>query len=109
MATQNNGIDLFDAYPADTFVGKPGDWKATNGNLCTVQASLDKGASAAVVLIEVSNDKVGGLTLATITLDSSTRSDGFIVDAQARWSYVRATLVSVTGQRVIATATASRA
>lgn len=60
----------------------------------TVQATLGTtGVTTATVVIEVSNDLVGWLSLATITLSGSNATDGFA--NQAPWAYVRANVTSL--------------
>lgn len=69
----------------------------------TFQATVSgTGAVSATVLIEVSNDGVGFMLMATITLSGTTSAtDGFV--SSAPWSYVRArtTAISGTGATVV--------
>ena len=71
---------------------------ASNGPT-TFQASgtTTAGAGSAVVAIEVSNDNANWLTLGTITLTlgTSSTSDGFA--ALAAWGFVRCNVTTLTG------------
>jgi hypothetical protein len=79
----------------------------------TFQATVvaDSGVAAAVVTIEVSDDKVATgaavtnwLTAGTITLSgTSTATDGFVIEAA--WRYVRAHVTSISGTNSAVTAT----
>lgn len=78
----------------------PRDVPATNSyNFHSFQASGSTSAStgAATVLIQVSNDGVNYITLGTITLTlgTSSTSDGFA--AINTWEYYRANLSAVSG------------
>lgn len=71
----------------------------------TVQASIaGSGAVSATVTVEVSNDQVGWITAATITL-SGTDSDTDGVAIDAAWGYTRVTLSGITGTSAAVTAT----
>lgn len=60
----------------------------------TIQATLGTtGVTTGTVNIEVSNDLVGWLTLATITLSGPSASDGFVNTAP--WAYVRANVTAL--------------
>ena len=71
----------------------------------SIQATLEKtsGNVTATVYIQVSNDNIGWLTLATYSLDTAgTASDGFALTAP--WRYVRAYVYAVqSGGKVTAT------
>lgn len=63
----------------------------------TYQATVyGTGTVAATVVIEGSNDGIGGVPLGTITLSGTTKaSDGFTTNAS--WDFVRATVSSISG------------
>jgi hypothetical protein len=63
----------------------------------TFQASVTgTGSVSASVDIQVSNDSLNFLTLATINLSGTTSAtDGFVSDAP--WAYVRASLTAISG------------
>jgi hypothetical protein len=71
----------------------------------TFQATVvGSGAVAATVLIQFSNDNVGWLTGATITLSGTTSaSDGFA--SNASWKYKRANLTAISGTNAACTVT----
>ena len=78
-----------------------------NGNQKrTFQASgtTSSGSGAATILIEVSNDETNWLTLGTITLTLGTSSttDGFTSDAP--WAFVRARVSAISGTDAAVTA-----
>jgi hypothetical protein len=88
-----------------------GDFVPTNGAPFTVQASLLGAASAAEVVVEVSNDALRGVEAFTFTLGSGEGedvSDGRMFDEQARWSFLRARVTSVTGGSVTVNATVAK-
>lgn len=66
---------------------------------CTFQAAgtTTAGAGAATILVQVSNDNTNWLTAGTITLTLSTTSstDGFILDA--KWVYIRGNITAISG------------
>jgi hypothetical protein len=66
------------------------------------QATLVGGGSA-TVKIQASNDNLDFVTLATISLDSTTTSDGF--SSAVPWRYVRANTTAVATGKVTATVT----
>lgn len=67
--------------------------------------STSSGTGAASVAILVSNDGVGWITLATISLSlsSTPATDGFASDA--RWKFTKAQLVSISGTGAAVTVT----
>lgn len=71
----------------------------------TYQATVaGSGAVSATVLIQFSNDQVGWITGATITLSGTTSaSDGF--SANASWKYKRANLTAISGTNAAVTVT----
>ena len=75
------------------------------GGKRTFQASglTTAGAGAATIKIQVSNDASNWLDLGTIslTLSSSSSSDGFAADAP--WGYVRANLTAISGTNAAVT------
>lgn len=86
-----------------------GEWVRTNGAPFTVQASLLGAATAAEVVIEVSNDGVRGVEAFEFTLTTEEPSDGRVLDEQAKWTLIRARVTSVTGGQVTANATVATA
>lgn len=70
-----------------------------SGNPMTFQASgaTTNGAGAATIVIQVSNDGSNWLTLGTIslTLSTTSSSDGFAADAP--WAYIRANITALSG------------
>jgi hypothetical protein len=71
----------------------------------TFQASgtTSAGAGSAVVTIQFSNDKVNWIngTTITLTLGTTSTTDGFVSDAP--WRYVRANLTTITGTNAAVT------
>lgn len=66
---------------------------------CTFQASgtTSAGAGAATIVVQVSNDNTNWLTAGTISLTLSTTSttDGFVLDA--KWVYIRGNVTAISG------------
>lgn len=82
-----------------TPTGTARNWKQTGGRIYSVEATLDAGATAAVVNIYGSNSSHGlGVLISTITLSSTTTSDGpTFSDDDGGWFFVAAELASSTG------------
>lgn len=87
-----------------------GDAKALDGANSCFQASglTTSGAGAAVVTIEVSNDRISWLTAGTIslTLGTTATSDGFTMTAS--WPFARAYVTSISGTGAEVSATVGR-
>lgn len=67
------------------------------GYLRSFQASI-VGGGAATVVVQGSNDNKSWLTLATISLDATTTSDGF--SSEVPWVWVRANITAVATGKV---------
>ena len=99
MTAKTESLNLIKSNTAAT-----GAWFETGGLISSPTAYLDiaGGATAAVVAIEVSHDKVGVILLGTITLSVGTPADTFLVPDTVNYAYVRARVVSVAGGNVVA-------
>lgn len=75
---------------------------------CSYQATVTgTGAVAAVVKIQISDDDVNWITLATFTLSGTTVStEAFPCDA--RWTHARAELISISGADAVVNALIGR-
>lgn len=88
---------------------KTGDAQNTDGRPadCTYQASIvGTGAVTATIIIEGSNEGVGGnfLTIATFSLTGTTTdSQGFV--SQAKWAFTRARMTAISGTGAAVTVT----
>lgn len=74
----------------------PGPWLDARLGPLNAQATLLAGATAAVVDIEVSTDKLGAIATQRLTLSSGTPSDGFVFDEEVSWEWIRMNVVSIT-------------
>lgn len=85
---------------SDFFNGNDSDKKTIQ-----VTGATTSGAGSATVAIEVSNDSVGWIVLATTTLTLSTTpaTDGFVLDAP--WFAIRANVTAISGTGANVTAT----
>jgi hypothetical protein len=83
---------LLDALTTDT-----GAWVRCAAGQKAFQATVTgSGSVTATVVIEVSNDGVGALTLGTIVLsDTALATDGFL--SSEPWTYARARVSAITG------------
>lgn len=83
-----------------------GDWNPTGGHVISLEACLDDSGTAAVVDFYGSNGGHGvGVKIASVELNPAKTSDGLTLASQDQgWFFVRAKLVSVTGQLRSATA-----
>ena len=82
-----------------------GDVRSEVGSTYSATGSVSASTGAVTVVIEVSNDSVGWITLGTITLSLgvSATSDGF--SAFAAWAFVRAKVSDISGTGATVTVT----
>ena len=97
---------ILSATATDTGSAYQIDRRISGNQKRTFQASgtTSSGSGAATILIEVSNDETNWLTLGTITLTLGTSSttDGFTSDAP--WAFVRARVSAISGTDAAVTA-----
>ncbi len=75
-----------------------------NGGFSVQATVVGTGAVSATVLFQVSNDNVGWVTTATMTL-SGTTSDTALVNITPSWTYFRASVTAISGTSAAVTVT----
>ena len=85
------------AIGAQTAISVPQTTLEDPGVLRSYQASVS-GSGSATVKIQASNDNKSWITLATVSLNATTASDGF--SSAVPWTFIRANVTAVSGGNV---------